>query len=287
MTVKETHLPPGVLGDVLFVRHQHDGDAFAVEVVKYTHDLFAGLAVEVAGRLVGKDQPWLVDQRPGNGHALLLAAGDAAGQGLRIAAEADLVEHLACALAPGVHIDAGVDQRQGDVVFKVHARQQVEALKDETDGLAAQAGEFVRLQAFDVAAIEDVVAAGGAVEAAKQVHEGRLAGAGGPHHCHELAAVDAQINLFEGGKQACGRRVGFAQALDPDDGRGCGFSSRLRHQNILRRTPLPEEGSAAGRFSPSTTRSPAFRSPPVTSVLRLSVMPMLMLTGLSWPSARM
>jgi hypothetical protein len=32
--------------------------------------------VEIAGRLVGKEQAWHVDQRPRDGDALLLAAGE-------------------------------------------------------------------------------------------------------------------------------------------------------------------------------------------------------------------
>src|SRR5438105_13887907 len=38
-------------------------------------DLGGGLAVEVAGRLVGDQYLWPVDQGAGQGHALLLAAG--------------------------------------------------------------------------------------------------------------------------------------------------------------------------------------------------------------------
>ena len=41
-------------GDVLFVRHHDDCDAALVELLKDCHDLDAGAAVEIAGRLVGK-----------------------------------------------------------------------------------------------------------------------------------------------------------------------------------------------------------------------------------------
>ena len=52
----------------------------AVELAEELHDLVAGLRVEVAGGLVGQDQLRVVDQRAGDGHALLLAAGQLVGQ---------------------------------------------------------------------------------------------------------------------------------------------------------------------------------------------------------------
>ena len=37
--------------------------------------LFGGAGIEIAGRLVGKEQQWPVGKRARNGHALLFAAG--------------------------------------------------------------------------------------------------------------------------------------------------------------------------------------------------------------------
>ena len=45
--------------------------------------------VEVAGRLVGQDDVGVVDQRPGDGHALLLAAGELRGPVVEPVAQAD------------------------------------------------------------------------------------------------------------------------------------------------------------------------------------------------------
>ena len=51
--------------------------------------------VEVAGRLVGQQHARPVDQRPGDGGALHLAAGQLARLVLEPMAQADAVEHLA------------------------------------------------------------------------------------------------------------------------------------------------------------------------------------------------
>ena len=54
-----------------------------------------GRGVEVAGGLVGEQQPWLQHQRPGQRHPLLLAARQLAGLVVQPLAEPDGLEHLA------------------------------------------------------------------------------------------------------------------------------------------------------------------------------------------------
>ena len=47
----------------------------ALQLVEQVHDLGAGVAVEVAGRLIGEDQRGFGDERSGDRDALLLSAG--------------------------------------------------------------------------------------------------------------------------------------------------------------------------------------------------------------------
>jgi len=69
-------LPVGRRGDVGVVRDEHDGPTAPVELPEERRDLGAGMAVEVAGRLVGEDQRGLRDQGAGDRHALLLPAAE-------------------------------------------------------------------------------------------------------------------------------------------------------------------------------------------------------------------
>jgi hypothetical protein len=63
-------------GDVQVVGDQHDGHALlGVQRLEQRHDLLAGAGVEVAGRLVGQQHLRVADQGAGDGHPLLLAAG--------------------------------------------------------------------------------------------------------------------------------------------------------------------------------------------------------------------
>ncbi len=65
----------GALGGARVVRHHHDGLAvIAIERLQEIENLVAGLAIEIAGRLVGEQQRGVGDNGAGNADALLLAA---------------------------------------------------------------------------------------------------------------------------------------------------------------------------------------------------------------------
>ena len=120
----------------------------AVQLAEHLHDLLAGRAVEVAGGLVGQEDRGLVDQRAGDGDALALAARQLVGPVVHAVAQADP------AAAPrwrgsrrSLRRDAGVDQRQLDVVERRGAGQQVERLEDEPDLLVAHPGQLRRRSA--------------------------------------------------------------------------------------------------------------------------------------------
>ena len=73
----------GVVG-----RHEH-GHAELVDPQQELEDLPADQRVEVAGRLVGDDDPRVVDERARDRRALLLAAGELLRVLLRLLGEAD------------------------------------------------------------------------------------------------------------------------------------------------------------------------------------------------------
>ena len=72
-SVRQLDAAVGAASHGRVVGDHHDGVALAVEFVeKLDHDFFVGL-VQVAGGLVGQNQGGMIDQRPSDGHALLLA----------------------------------------------------------------------------------------------------------------------------------------------------------------------------------------------------------------------
>src|SRR5262249_23092871 len=100
-------------------------------------DLISGGAVEVPRRLVGQQDPRILDERPRDRDALLLAAGEASGLVAHPVPEADLLQEI---LSPGALLgrDALRDKWQEQVVDGRQVLDQVELLEDEADVLAAE-----------------------------------------------------------------------------------------------------------------------------------------------------
>src|SRR5919199_1394131 len=78
--VPDPHHPLGVGGYLVFVGDHHHGPSGLVEPVEDVEYMGGGGGVEVAGRLVGQDDRWTGGDGPGDGHPLLLAAGELRGQ---------------------------------------------------------------------------------------------------------------------------------------------------------------------------------------------------------------
>ena len=81
-----------LVGHVFLVRDDDDRDSLAVEFAQHRQDLALALAVEVPRRLVGQDHTRAIDQRPGDRHALLLAAGEFIGAVVGALSQPDLLE---------------------------------------------------------------------------------------------------------------------------------------------------------------------------------------------------
>src|SRR5262249_10277004 len=126
--------------DPAVVRHDDDGPVgHQGGGAQEAHDGLAGLGVEGGGGLVGDQQAGLVDQRPGDGHPLLLPARPLAGQGVGPLPEAQLGQQGAGAgEGPGAG-PAGDQQGHGGVLGGAQGRQQVVLLEDEADVGGAEA----------------------------------------------------------------------------------------------------------------------------------------------------
>ena len=75
---------------------------------------------------------------------------------------------------------------------------EVEGLEDEAEFFATDFGEFFVGHVCDVDVVEEVLAGGWPIEAAEDVHEGRLAGTGWAHDGEILALGDVDGGITEG-----------------------------------------------------------------------------------------
>ena len=90
----------------------------------------------------------------------------------------------------------------------------------------------LRLSVGDLDAVQHVRAGGGAVQAADQVHEGGLAGAGRPHHHHELARPDLERDAAQGRHHGVAHVVLLAEIRDLDDRRALGTDIARRRRTV-------------------------------------------------------
>src|SRR6185503_7150218 len=120
----------------MVVRHDDDRDPLLlVELTEHLQDFLAGHRVEVARRLIREQQRGLVNQRPRDGHALLLPARKLRRLVIHAVAQSDALEQglgASAAFALG-KMSGSIGQRHEDLIEGRGAWEQIKALKYETD----------------------------------------------------------------------------------------------------------------------------------------------------------
>ena len=156
-----------------------------------------GDGIEIAGGLVGEEHGGVAHQGAGDGHALLLAAGQFGGLVAQTCLQAHFAQQ-ADGLGTGfLHGTPGNQCRDHDVLLGGKFRQQVVRLEDETDAPPAEGGQRVTLQVQDVLPVDVQATAVRRQECAEDLQEGGLAGAGRAHDGHDLVRLGAEINPFQ------------------------------------------------------------------------------------------
>ena len=177
-------------GGVRVVRDHDDRLAvLAIERLQQLEDLVAGLAIEVAGRLVAEQQRRVGDDRARDADALLLAAGELARVVLRAVGQADDLERDRRARLRRSRLrQLREQQRQLDVALGGQHRQQVVELEDEADVLRAPLRQRAAAERRSISHAGDLDrAARRLIEAAHQIEQRRLARSGRPHQRQKIA----------------------------------------------------------------------------------------------------
>ncbi len=125
--------PPRGLGYLRVVGNHEDRRPAAVQLGQQGEDARAGRRVQAAGRLVGQDDGGPPGQRPGDGDALALAAGQFGGTVAGPAGQADLGQRVRRGPAPPRRGDTAVQQPGGHVVQRGQRGHQEELLEHEPD----------------------------------------------------------------------------------------------------------------------------------------------------------
>jgi hypothetical protein len=232
----------GVAGELDLVGDHDDGLAGIVEPAQQLHHLAARVGVEGARRLVGQQQRRPIDDRPGEGHALLLAAGELSGLVMPAFVEPDSGQGFAGASASLGRFHAGIDQGKLDVLLGGVARQQMGVLEDEADFVSPQQGPFVRRHGRAVALAEQAMPARRQVQQAEEAEQGRLARARPAKDDNELPRVDRQVDVLQSGHACRLRSVSSREAGRAEERPGLGRADLLGGARFAHRSRQQVQG---------------------------------------------
>ena len=205
-------------GLIHVVGDEDDRDAvFLVELAHNGHDLAPPLRVEHGGGLVEHHAARHHGDHARDGHALLLAAGQAVRRLPPVFVHTDRFERVVHALSDLRGRHAHVLERKRHVLFDDRGDQLViRVLEHHGHGLAHLVGVVLiaRVHHIDIAH-----AAGRQADGVEAARERTLARAVVPQHGDELAAFDGQVHALEHGhgKLAFLDRIGVLQVFGFDD----------------------------------------------------------------------
>ena len=199
VSVTQRDVAAAVLCDLGVVRHEDDRAPRGVELLEKHQHLETRPRIEIARRLVREDHRRVVDQRPGDGHALHLSARHLVALVQQAVAQPHGLQCRDGTLAPlGRLVLRVVHQRQLDVLDGRGLRQQVVVLEDEADLAVAQRRPLVLVHRAHRDAVEVVLPRRRRVEAAQRVEQRRLPGSRRTHDRHELPLADRERHPAQG-----------------------------------------------------------------------------------------
>ena len=189
-------------------------------------DFTGGLQIQVAGGLIGEQDLGRRDQRPGDAHALLLAAGHAARRVVHVALQSHGIQHLRGALAAHRPAHAAVHQRRGHVVQRALGGKQVEGLEYEADVLQSEAHQILFIHALDALSGHPDRSARGLFQPGHHVQQRGLAGARTADDAGKLAGPDLQTHAVQRAQLRSAQRIDLYHIAQLNGGRSLLF--RLR-----------------------------------------------------------
>jgi YfiH family protein len=201
---------------------EDDGRTLVVDVAEQAEKLGGKIGVEVPGGLVGENQPRLIDQCPGDGDPLLLAAGEGLGIGRLPVMESESLEHV---VGPAMGL-AGRDpmepKDEGDVLENRLSTEQLEVLENHPD-FPPQLGQRGTGKRVDPAAGDPDLTRGRPLGGIEHPQQRRLADTGRSGQKDHLPGIDRKIDPTEDLPSI----VVLGEAADPDHG-AAGFPSTER-----------------------------------------------------------
>ena len=157
-------------GDFRIVGNHHNGLAeLPAGLFQQSDDILTGPAVQIAGGLVGKNDRWFCGERPCDGDALLLSAGEAAGQTVKFSLKSQQADQTHDKVLIG---SAVVQSDRKDNIFPyVQHWDEIIILKDKTDMSAPEHSRSLVSQVGESGAVDGDAAFIRLIQSAQHVEE--------------------------------------------------------------------------------------------------------------------
>ena len=189
---------------------EHGGDArLSLDAANLFPHLQSQAGVQIGKGFVQQEDIRPLDQRPCNGHPLLLAAGELPGQAVQLLPQPQVGDHLPDVAL--VHRAAVQLNGEDDVLIYAEHRHQIIGLEHEADLPPPEDGQLLVLQGGQLPAVHRHRAGGGPVQPAQHVQQGGLARPRRADDSHELAVLHAQLHPVQGFHQGVPRAIIFLQ----------------------------------------------------------------------------
>src|SRR3989454_9297976 len=181
------------IGRVSFrVGHPDNGGSLPVEPLEELHDLLALTGMQVAGRLVGQDEPCVHHHGASHAHKLLLSTGELAGEKILLCDDLKPVQDVADPAHAFRARHVVIGERDLQVLEHSEVVDQVVALEDEPHVFLVQLVALLSLELVHRLVEEMVFTAPGAIEHPQNGQQGGFSGARGPHDGDEFSGGHVQ-----------------------------------------------------------------------------------------------
>ena len=185
--------PVGHVAEGLVVGDDDDGHAETpAGVLQQLQDRLARVIVQGAGGLVAEKELRVLREGPGDGDALLFAAGELGRKVLRPLFQTHLFQHLPRIQGPGREL-----RRDLDVLQRREIRDQVIELEHKAHVVPTVGGELGFIKGRDLLPVDGHAAVGEAIHPAQNVQERGLPGAGFPDDHADLAPLDVKTRVMQ------------------------------------------------------------------------------------------
>src|SRR4051812_34863777 len=106
-----------------------------------------------------------------------------------------------------------VEHRKFDILQRRGTGKKIKSLENKPDFLVANLSELIAIQFRNVHTVQEETSARRSIEAAHDIHQGRLARTTGTHDRHEFSGLDLQRNIPHGMHRYIARLIGLRDVV--------------------------------------------------------------------------